>query len=178
MNTQLPPLEARVSAVERMQTILQARIEEVAEEMATSVIQLEDHQIQTERRLDPSIEELSRDMTASFKQLARYQIQTERTIDARFDKIEGDIAVLKKNVVVMEAKMATKGDVAAMEGRLKGDMTTMEERLKGDIATVKEDMVAMEGRLKGDMATMETRMLDAFKQLLTVIDTRLPPAQA
>ena len=40
MNTQLPRLEARVSAVERLQTILQARIEEVAEEMATSVMEL------------------------------------------------------------------------------------------------------------------------------------------
>ena len=62
----------------------------------------------------------------------------------------------------------------AVEGRLTGDIATV----KGDIATVKEYMVAMEERLEGDMATMEIRILDAFKQLLTVIDTRLPPAQA
>ena len=39
----------------------------------------------------------------------------------------------------------------------------------------KEDMAALEGRLKGDMTAMEGRMLDAFKHLLTVIDSRLPP---
>jgi hypothetical protein len=119
-----------------MQAILHARIEEVSEDTGTSIKQLKDHQMQSERRLDARIEELSRDMTASFKQLADYQIQTERKIDTRFDKIEGDIAAIK------------------------------------------EDMVAMEGRLKGDMAAMEGRMLDAFKQVLTVIDLRLPPPQA
>ena len=143
MSTQLPRLEARVSAVERMQAILHARIEEVSEDSTTSIKQLQDYQIQAERRLDARIEELSRDMTASFKQLADYQIQTEHKIDTRFDKIEGDIATVK-----------------------------------GDVTAVKENMVAMEGRLKGDMVAMEGRMLDAFKQVLAVIDSRLPPPQA
>ena len=130
--SQLPRLESRIGAQERIATFLHARIEE-----------------------------LSQDMNASFKQQVNYQIDFEHKIDAhfdeidaRFDKVEGDIAAVKENMVAMEG------------------------RLKGDIATVKEEMVAMEGRLKGDIATLETRMLDAFKQLLTVIDTRLPPAQA
>ena len=102
MSTQLPRLEARISAQERMTTILHARIEE-----------------------------LSQDMTASVEQLAKHLVHTDRTIEARFDKIE--------------ATMATKDDIASV---------------------------------RAEMATMEGRMLDAFKQLLTMIDTRLPPPQA
>ena len=101
MSTELPRIEARVSAQERMQTILHARIEE-----------------------------LSQDMIASFRQQAEYQVQLEQKVDARFDKIEAD--------------MATKGDVVA---------------------------------LKEDVAALEKRMLDAFQQLLTVIDQRLPPLE-
>lgn len=95
MSTELPRLEARIGAQERMTTILHARIEE-----------------------------LSQDMSASFRKLAEYQVQTERKIDARFDKIEADLA-----------------------------------------------------SVKADMAGMETRILDAFKQLIALIDSRLPPAQ-
>ena len=152
MSAQLPRLEARVTAVERMQAILHARIEELSADTISGYVQLKDHQIQTERRLDARIEELLHDMTASFKQLAEYQIQAEQKIDERFDKIEedvavikGDVATVKENMVAMEAKMATK-----------------------------EGMAVLEGRLKGDMSSMETRILDAFKQLLTVIDSRLP----
>src|SRR5258708_2518732 len=72
---ELPRLEARVGAQERLMTILHARIEE-----------------------------LSQDMTASFRELADYQVQTERKMEARFDRIE--------------ATMATKDDLSAMETRI------------------------------------------------------------
>jgi hypothetical protein len=54
--------------------------------------------------LHARIEELSEDMTASFKQQTAYQVQLEQKIDARFDKIE--------------ATMATKEDIAALEKRV------------------------------------------------------------
>jgi hypothetical protein len=112
MSTQLPRLEARVRAQERLTTMLHARIEE-----------------------------LSQDMGASFDQLVEYQIATERKLDARFDKIEAQITS-------MENRMATKEDVASLEARM---------------AT------------KEDVAALEARVLDAFQQLVTMIDTRLPP---
>ena len=65
-----PRLEARISAQERRQTILDARIEELSEDMTTS------------------IQQLSSDMKASFKQLADYQIQAERQIDVRFSQVD------------------------------------------------------------------------------------------
>jgi uncharacterized coiled-coil protein SlyX len=95
----LPRLEARVGAQERMVTILNARIEE-----------------------------LSQDMTASFRELADYQVQTERKMAARFDKIDADMVNIRANMVTKE-----------------------------------------------DMSAMETRILDSFKQLIAMIDTRLPP---
>lgn len=65
-----PRLEARVSALERRQTILDARIEEVSEDMVTDITHLSD------------------DLKASFKQLAAYQIQTEQQIDTRFNQVD------------------------------------------------------------------------------------------
>jgi hypothetical protein len=105
MSTELPRLEARIGAQERMTTILHARIEE-----------------------------LSQDMSASFRQLVEYQIQTERKIDTRFDKLEADVAGVRVD-------MATKADLASV---------------------------------RADMASMETRILDAFKQLIALVDSRLP----
>jgi hypothetical protein len=93
--TQLPPrIEARVSAQERRQINIEARLEE-----------------------------LSEDMVASFKQQLAKQAQFEQKVDARFDTIETKIAT-----------MATKEDIAGLE----------------------------------------KRMLDAFQQLVAVIETRLP----
>jgi uncharacterized protein involved in exopolysaccharide biosynthesis len=87
-----PRLEARVSAQERRQTNIEARIEE-----------------------------LSEDITASFKQVSEYLGKIETT-------------------------MATKEDLAAM-------------------AT------------KEDLAAMENRILDAFKQMLTMINPQQPPSK-
>ncbi len=66
-----PRLEARVSAQERQQNILNARIEELSEDMTTNIKRLSD------------------DMNASFKQLAEYQIKMEHQIDARFEEHTG-----------------------------------------------------------------------------------------
>jgi hypothetical protein len=88
--------------------------------------------------LNARIEELSQDVTGSFHQLADYQIQTERKIEERFNQVEARLDRI-------EATMAT----------------------KEDIASVRAEMNAMEGRV-----------LDAFKQLVAMIDSRLPPRSA
>ncbi len=78
--------------------------------MSTQPIRLEARLSAQERRqinLDARIRGTSRDMTASFKQLSEYLGH----MDARIDKIEGNIARI-------EATMATKQDLAAMENRL------------------------------------------------------------
>lgn len=106
MSSQPPRLEARVSAQERMQTILHARIEE-----------------------------LSEDMLASFRQQAAYQTQFEQQVETRFNQVDARL-----------------------------------DRIEAEIGTIKTDI----GTIKSDMVAMEGRILNAFQQLVTIIDTRLP----
>lgn len=68
-----PRLEARISAQERQQIILNARIEELSEDMTANINQLSD------------------DMKASFKQLATYQIEMEHHIDTRFAQVNAHL---------------------------------------------------------------------------------------
>lgn len=116
-----PRIEARVSAQERRQLILEARLEA-----------------------------LSEDTMASYKQISEYLGR----IEDRFDKIE--------------AKMATKEDLTRMA--TKEDLAKM--ATKEELATMATKMATKE-----DLAALEGRMLDAFKQLLVVVDTRFPPPQ-
>lgn len=102
-----PRLESRVSAQERQQTILNARIEELSEDMAAN------------------FKQLAGDMTASFKHLTDYQIQTEQQVSTHFDQIEKDIADIKSDLANIKVTMATKDDIAdinaatvSMEGRI------------------------------------------------------------
>jgi hypothetical protein len=177
MSVQLPPLEARVSAQERRHLILDARVEELSQNIVTqrasyqnleARVSAEEHMQTT---LHVRVEELSRDMTASFRQLADYQIQTERKIEARFDKIETDIATIKEDMVAMESRIGA--DIAIIKediSTVKKDMVAMESRIK-------EEMVAMESRMKEEMVAMESRIMDAFKHLVATIDLRLPSPQ-
>lgn len=91
--TDFPTLEERVAALETLQSVSRARIEEMA-----------------------------RDINVSFKDQVRYQVNLEEHIDNGFNEVK--------------ASMATKEDIAAMDAR---------------------------------MLAMETRILDAFKQLATII---------
>lgn len=95
-----PRLEARVSAQERRQLNIDARIEE-----------------------------LSEDITNSFKHLSEH-----------LGKIE--------------ATMVTKEDLAAIETRI--------DKIEATMAT------------KEDLTAMENRILDAFKQMLTMINPQNP----
>jgi len=66
--------------------------------------------------------------------------------------------------------LATKGDIAALEGRLDARLAAT----KGDIAAVKGDLAALEGRLdaglaavKGDIAALDAR-LAALKWIVAI----------
>ncbi len=119
MSTQLPRLEAKNTAQERMQTILHARIEELAQ-----------------------------DMGESFKQQAAYQVRFEQKVDERFDKVDERFDKVDERFDKVDKRFN------AVETRLDTIETTM--------AT------------KEDIASLEKRMLNAFQQLLTIIDQRLP----
>jgi len=92
-----PRMEARVSALERRQTILDARIEEVSEDTKTSIKQLSD------------------DMKASFKQLADYQIQTEHQIDARFNQVNTRLDTLEMLLTQILNRLPEKPQSASEE---------------------------------------------------------------
>ena len=137
--------------------VLDARVEELSQNIASIAKQKADCQslaarVGAQERMQTAlyarVEELSQDMAASFKQLADYQIQTEHKIDARFDEVNVRFDKVDARFDKVEARIAT----------IEGNMATKE-----DMTTIKEDM-----------ATMEGRMLDAFKQVLIVIDSRLP----
>ncbi len=76
MSTQ-PRLEARVSAQERRQINLDARVEEIAEDISTN------------------FKQISRDIEASFKQFTEYLAKIEEQTEERFNKIETDIIDVK-----------------------------------------------------------------------------------
>src|SRR5581483_4415770 len=101
--------------------------------------------------LHACFKELSRDMIASFQQEAKYHAATDRELDIRFRHIDARLDRL-------EAITATKEDLASLESRM----------------ATKEDLASLEGRIKEDMASLESRILDAFKQLVVMVDTRLP----
>jgi len=149
VNVGLPRLEARVSAQEYLVTMLAARIEELRQDMAVNSRQLIDQQIASERKLEARIDALGQDLNLSFKQLVEYHIETEQNLEAQFNEIK--------------ATMATKDDIAALEGRIVTIETNM--ATKDDIANM---------ATKDELASMEGRILDAFKQLVAVIDARLP----
>src|SRR5438094_132965 len=122
-----PRLEARVSALERQQTILNARIEEVTENMTTS------------------IKHLSDDMTASFKQLVEYHIRTEEQIDTRFNQVDARFNKVENDIADIRATMATKEDLEAVATDIRATMAT------------KEDLAAMENRILDTLKQMLLR---------------------
>jgi len=151
-----PRLESRVSAQERRQLVLDARVEELAEDVTASFKQIDTRFNQVDAR----VTELSRDMSASFKQLVEYHIQQENQIDTRFnqvdarldkienrlDRVEKDVADIKGDIVDIKASMATKEDLAGMAS-------------------------------KEDLAALENRILDAFKQLIATVNPQRPPSE-
>jgi hypothetical protein len=178
-----PRLESRVLAQEQMQVTMNAFVVELAEDMTTAIQRVEDDQLQNSRKIDA----LSQDLTAaSFEQLVSYQKQTERKIDERFGKIEEDIAeikedlaAVKEDLAAVKETMATKEDLAAVKAvmatkedlaAVKGDMQVMARRMD-------QRMLALEGRMEFRMDALDQRVQESFKQVLAMMNTRLPPAQ-
>ncbi len=106
MNT-FPNLEARVSAQERRQTILDARIEELSQSTATGFKQLSADMTTSMKQLSndmtASIKHLYDDMTASFKQQVAYQALFEQHLDQRFDAIDQHFAAIDQRLDTMDA---------------------------------------------------------------------------
>lgn len=127
MGTGLPSLESRMSAQERLVTLLHARFEELSQEMTDNIRHITDSQFATEWKIDTHfdtveahVEEIWQDMDASFQKLADSQTKTERKIDTRFDQVDARL----DNI---EANMATKADLAGMA--TKADLANMESRI-------------------------------------------------
>src|SRR5579885_3301231 len=98
---QLPGIEARMSAQERMGAMLHARIEE-----------------------------LSQDMSATFQQLVKCQLATDREldircrhIDAHLDRLEANTAT-KEDIASLEERI--KENRVSFEGHIKEDIASLE----------------------------------------------------
>lgn len=72
--------------------------------------------------LQARVEELSRDMAMSFQQQAKYQGAVERELDIRFRHIDARLDRL-------EAHMATKGDLAALESKFERRFASLDNKL-------------------------------------------------
>jgi chromosome segregation ATPase len=171
----MPTLEEQLEELRRELSTLQAdRISDVRQ--LNKRIDALQRQINEQK---DRVAEQERNLFAGFDDLAKYQIQFEQKIDARFDKIEATMATkddivnmaTKDDIAAIHAIMATKDDIANMA--TKDDIVNM--ATKDDIASIRTDMASLELRMQGNLHAMEGRMLDAFKQVLVMIDSRLPP---
>lgn len=104
-----PRVEARVSALERQQVQINARFEEVTEDMATG------------------FKQISADIEASFKQFTEYLTKSEEQGERRFNKIEGRLDKIEGRLDKIETTMATKEDLVAMA--TKEDLVAVETRI-------------------------------------------------
>lgn len=153
MGTELLRLEARISAQERTVTVLNGHIQE-----------------------------LSRDMDASFKKLAEYHKHNEEQIDLRFNEVDARFNEVDARFNEVDARFdRVDARLDKIDARLDGHDARFDgvdarfDQIEAIMAT-KEDMAALEVRIQSNMDAMEGRILDAFKQLLVMVDSRLPPA--
>ena len=90
-----------------------------------------------------------------------------------------DLAALRKEL---------KGDISSLRSELKGDisdlrkdMISLEERLQSDISGLRKDMSGLEERLKGNMLSLEERlqsdMTNLEERLMTKLTIRILTAQ-
>ena len=145
MSTHPTRLEARVSAQERQQVILNARIEELSQDMNTSFKQLVDYHIETERQIDTRFSQVDE----------RFSQVDERfnQVDERFNRVDEHFNRVDEHFNQVDERFNR------VDERL--------DKVETTITTIKED-------IKNDMIAMEGRILDAFKQLLTMINSQRP----
>ncbi|MBA2396511.1 MAG: hypothetical protein H0V70_27620 [Ktedonobacteraceae bacterium] len=95
--------------------------------------------------------------------------------------IKSDIREIKSDVGSVTARLD--GVNTRLEG-LKGEIRSIKDLQNGqgqDITNIKRRLDTLEekfdqrfDKIEGEMGAMENRILDAFQQLVTIIDTRLP----
>lgn len=172
---QLLRFAARISAQERTTAILHTRIEEISQDMVASFNQLAKYQIATERDLDVRFDKIDArfsEVDARFDKIdARFSEVDARfdKIDARFSEVDARFREVDARLNKIEANMATKDDLVSLEVRVTEDIRSLEARM-----ATKDDLASLEARVTEDIRSLETRILDAFKQLVIMIDTRLP----
>ena len=119
--------QPRLSALERRQTNLETRVEEIAQD------------------LEAKHKHLYNDMSASFNQITEYFIQ----IESRLDTIEPAIVTIESRLDTIESTMATKDDLKGMA--TKEDITAIESTMatKDDLKgmATKEELSNMETRI-------------------------------
>ena len=104
--------------------------------------------------------------------------------------IKSDVREIKSDVGSVTVRLdgistrleGLKGEIRSIKDLQNGqgqDITSIKRRLDTleVTMTTKEDLAALESRMQENIASLEKRMLDAFQQLLTVIDQRLPPQE-
>ncbi len=115
-----PPLEARVSALERQQTISNARVEEVYSDMLASFRQLAKYTETIEDRFDKIDEDMTeiKATMATKAELAEIKAtMATMATKAELAEIRATMAT-KVELAEIRATMATKNELAAMENRI------------------------------------------------------------
>lgn len=105
------------------------------------------------------------------------------TLNKSVSDQEMDARDLHHNMTILLGVVGDQGqDIKAIRTDLnvvKDDLSTVKEDLgavKSDVDAIKADLSTVKASIKEDIAALETRMLDGFKQIIAVIDSRLPPA--
>jgi chromosome segregation ATPase len=96
MSTKLPPLSARVTALERSQIMLNARIEEIAEDVADSFAAQAPYQTRIEEKIDALTEEVS---------TIKATMATKEDVDARFDAVDARFYKIEADITAMESRI-------------------------------------------------------------------------
>ena len=131
-----------------------------------SVLQTFNYELTAVKEL---IQDVKDDMNGSFKQQVAYQIKTEQEIDARFNKVDARFDQVDARFSQVDARF---DQVDARLDQVDVRFNKVEARLDKIEATMatKEDLAAM--ATKEDLVAMENRILNAFQQLMTMINTR------
>ena len=149
--TTFPPLEARVSALERRQMNTDARIEEVTEKMTTSI-----------NNLTVDIKNLSDTIIVSFRHLTAYQVETERQIDTRFNQVGTRFDKVEARLDAMDTRF----------DKVEARLDKIETRLDGMDTRFNKIEATLDGHAQ--ILNQHTQILTQHTELLTQILARLP----
>jgi chromosome segregation ATPase len=93
-------------------------------------------------------------------------------VSAQLPRLEARISAQEHLTVILHARIEELSqDIDASFDKLAKYQIETERTTAARFDKVDADI----NEVKAQMASMETRMLDAFQQLITMIDTRLPP---